>query len=52
MAAGRMRPGERVLYIPQLEERKIRIRLTNKTIGEVKRRENTEKRAIGGPRIT
>jgi hypothetical protein len=44
---------ERVLYIPELEERKIRINVARtKAIGEVTRREKAEKRAIGGPRIT
>jgi len=48
-----MRPMERVLYIPELEKWKVRMHMTwKKAIGEVTRREKTEKGAIVGPRIT
>jgi hypothetical protein len=44
---------ERVLYIPELEKWQVRMHMTRtKAIGEVTRREKTEKRAIVGPRIT
>jgi len=53
MAAGRIRPMVRVLYIPELEKLKVRIHMTRtKATGEMTRREKTEKRAIVGPRIT
>ena len=50
MAAGRFRPKERVLYVPELEKWKVRMHMTRtKTTGEVTGREKTEKRAIVGP---
>jgi hypothetical protein len=53
MAADRMRPVERALYIPELEKLKVRMHMTRtKAIGVMTRREKTEKRAIVGPRIT
>jgi len=52
MAAGRMRPKERVLYVPELEKWKVRMHMARtKTTGEVTRREKNEKRAIVGPRM-